>query len=105
MTLSSEPNEFSKTITWFAMATTIVLCTTKIPTMTCVGSHKLLIKLTTITNVSCPPRDIQLLKDVVHVTHEVSEGKTYFFLVFFTMFANTFVTSQCQNGNTTQTLP
>jgi hypothetical protein len=29
----------------------------------------------------------------VHVTHKVSEGKTYFSLVFFTMFGNTSATS------------
>ncbi len=93
MTLSSKQKEFSKILTWFAMDATIMLCTLKIPNVTCVGSHKLLIKITTITKVSCPPRDIQRLKDVVHVTHKVSEGKTYFSLVFFTMFGNTSATS------------
>jgi hypothetical protein len=33
--------------------------------------------MTTIAKVSCPPQNIQRLKDVVHVTHEVSESQTY----------------------------
>jgi len=74
------------------MAVIVVLCTSKIPIVTCVGFHKLLIKLTTITKVSCPPQDIQRLKDAMHVTHEVNEGKKYFSLIFLTMFGNTFVT-------------
>jgi hypothetical protein len=60
----------------------IVFCISKTPTITWVGSQKLLIKLTTIANVSYPAHDIQKSKELMHVIQEAKVGKTYFSLDF-----------------------
>jgi hypothetical protein len=50
--LSSKLNKPKKTFTWFAMATRVMLCISKIPIITWVGFHEVLIGLTTIAKVS-----------------------------------------------------
>jgi hypothetical protein len=49
----------------------------KIPIVTCVGSHKQLTKLMTMVKVSCSQQNIQISKNDMHVIHETSEGKIY----------------------------
>ncbi len=99
-TLSSKPNESSKTFTWFAMDELVILCISNIPIVTWVGSHELLIKLTTMTKVTLyPNHDIQRSKQFVHVIHNAREGQTYFSQVLSTTFKSTSFTSYHQWGN------
>jgi len=49
---SNKPNESNKKFTQFTMDAHIILCPSKIPIVTWVGSHELLMKFITITKVS-----------------------------------------------------
>ncbi len=103
MTLSNKPNESNRIFTWFAMVALVVFCISKTPIVTWVGSQELLIKLTTVANVSYPLRDIQRSKEVVHVIQEVRVGKTcHFSLVFVIIFGRTSFTICLWDGNWTR---
>jgi len=56
------------------MSTLIILCTSNIPTITHVGSHELLIKLTTMVKMPYLTLDIQRSKGIMHVTHGAKEN-------------------------------
>jgi hypothetical protein len=51
------------------MSTPIIFCISNIPTITHVGSHELLIKLTTMVKMPYLALDIQRSKGIMHVTH------------------------------------
>ncbi len=59
------------------MVTPTTLCISKIPIVTWVGSHEVLMNLTTITKVSKPTRNIQRLNEHVQVTQDVKVGMTH----------------------------
>ncbi len=58
-TLSSKPKQSSKPLAWFATVALVMLCTSKIPTITGVGFDEMLMKFTTITKVSKLTQNIQ----------------------------------------------
>jgi precorrin-2 methylase len=63
------------------------------------GSKNLLMKLTTMTNMSYLAHDIQRGKEVVHVIQKTKDEKTYFSLVFVRGFKSISFTNYCHDGN------
>jgi len=61
------------------MATLTMLCISKIPIVTWVSSHEVLMNLTTTTKVSNPTRNIQRLNEHVQVTQDARVGMTHLF--------------------------
>jgi hypothetical protein len=49
-----------------------------------------------MANVSHLTQDVQRSNEIVHVTHDVTEGITYLFLVFSTTFWRTSTISWCR---------
>ncbi len=63
------------------MATLAMLCTSKLPIVTWVGSYNVLMKLTTIAKVSKFTQNVQRSNEHVLITQDVWVGMTNFSLV------------------------
>jgi hypothetical protein len=59
------------------MVAPTILCISKIPIVTWVGSCEVLMNFTTITKVSKPTRNIQKLNEHVQVTQDVRVGMAH----------------------------
>jgi hypothetical protein len=83
ITLLNKAKESNKAFTWFAMATFAMLCSSKFPIVTWVGSYDVLMKLTTIAKVSKFTQNVKKSNEHVLVKQDVIRiGMTYFSLVF-----------------------